>query len=587
MSGYPLIVPKPQFFDQNGNPLTGGTLESYLDGGVTPEPLYSDGDATIAAGTSFELNARGEPLTPLFAKHGTAYTFVLKDALGVTIYSVDGYTLTQERIYPDEVGETGVVNTAYPRGNVLRYGTNTAPGTTDMTTAFQNAALSSLMPYAPEGDYKITGSIPLRDNQHWKLDGARIAITGNTKVFTAAAGIDDWSIDGQWQVTGDNNNAGSLSGSGATVEITDSKHWYVGGQRAFNIKGYGIHVLPGASTSPRAEHGVIDHPQCFACTIGIGLDAGTQPGAEYVTVNSPIISRCGTGMAVAAGNHVVNSPQIADNTVNVEISAGANHAHGIFSGGNINHPAAGPTGINIRCIDVTNGQSFIGCHIFEGVIHFDECAGVVIANGVFAPSNIINDTGASSSYNFVVNNYMPSGYTTQVTSNNSGQHELKAYDNYGPGSYDINTGFSINDPSQVYVLASRAAASTQALVSGAPATLIFPTEDFDRSKSYNNATGVFTVPAGQAGTYRIRANAIFSGTAMSVTASFIDVKINGVSTALFLPKIHSTDKLEIGVDFDIRLAVGDTVALVATITGTSPVFGQTTWGSRLSLERIA
>lgn len=54
------------------------------------------------------------------------------------------------------------VNYAYMPGNVLRYGTNTTPGTTDMTAAIQAAldvaAQGGLAAYAPAGTY-LTGNI--------------------------------------------------------------------------------------------------------------------------------------------------------------------------------------------------------------------------------------------------------------------------------------------------------------------------------------------------------------------------------------------------------------------------------------------
>lgn len=472
----------------------------------------------------------------------------------------------------------------YFLGDVRLHGAK-LDGVTDDTAAYQRAAAASLSPYSPPGSTVLSDSIVLRDNQNWRLDGTQISITGNVKVFTVAAGVDDWSIRGRWSVTGNNDSSGSLSGSGAAVEITDSKHFYVDGLIANNIKGYGVHILPGSSTSPRAEHGVISGVQCYACTIGFAADAGTQPGAEYCTLANSIFSRNGTGVAISAGNAIISNCHIVDNTTNMAIDAGSNHAHGIVSGCNINHPSGT---YNINLTNVTNGMTFHGCHVFEGTIWLNGCKGVTFSGGVMAPSVIINDTSVSpqSGYNFFKNNYWQTGYSGFLFSNNSGLNELVIMGGVGPAVYDSASGDVFNDPSPVYVNARRAAGSNQSLTSGVAATLILNTEVWDRRNAYDNATGSFVVPAEQKGTYRIHGNLMFSGTSMSSTSSIVDLKVNGTSTAVFLPAINSTTALQVQVDTELKLNAADIVTLVATITGTTPVFGHATYESRVMIERI-
>ena len=74
---------------------------------------------------------------------------------------------------------------------------------------------------------------------------------------------------------------------------------------------------------------------------------------------------------------------------------------------------------------------------------------------------------------------------------------------------------------------------------------------------------------------------------MSTTASFVDVKVNGTSSRLHVPAIFSTTKL--GIDFNdvLYLAANDIITIVATITGTTPVFGDSTWSCTLEVERVA
>ena len=81
----------PTFLDDNGDPLNGGRLESYIAGTTTPTPTYT-GEAGVSAGNIITLNARGEPETSgnthqVWIDSAIKYDFVLKTAAGVIINS--------------------------------------------------------------------------------------------------------------------------------------------------------------------------------------------------------------------------------------------------------------------------------------------------------------------------------------------------------------------------------------------------------------------------------------------------------------------------------------------------------------------
>jgi len=312
--------------------------------------------------------------------------------------------------YPQTADEVSAgvtpVNTDYPAGHLYRYGNNTTPGTTNMTTAAQNAHLSSLQVYWPNASVLITGSIPLRDYQRVVLDGTRISITGNTQVFTVAAGIDDWAISGDWSVTGDNGAAGATSGTGAAAKIVDSMRWRLDGLTAKNIRGWGILIQPGSSTSSRAEHGQITRFQAAACYVGLEAEDGT--GAEYVQVVAPIITRCNTGMIVAAGNLNVIGGSITDNKDGVKIENGSNHAHGSFVGTHINHN----TDYDVRTDGVTFGHNFVGCHIYQGDIWLKDSNGIIFRNCTIDAEVYYFDGSDGCGF---IECTMPSSYTNTIT----------------------------------------------------------------------------------------------------------------------------------------------------------------------------
>lgn len=79
--------PKVQFFDNNGNPLSGGKLYSYESGTVTPLATYTDSSGGTPNANPVILDSRGEASVWL---GGSLYTLVLKTSADVQIWSVDG-----------------------------------------------------------------------------------------------------------------------------------------------------------------------------------------------------------------------------------------------------------------------------------------------------------------------------------------------------------------------------------------------------------------------------------------------------------------------------------------------------------------
>ena len=95
MAYLPLINVVPQFFDNLGDPLVGGTLNAYVAGTSTPTNMYSDISGTVA-GTSVTLDSRGEPTTikMIWLDVAISYKFILKDANGTTIWTEDNISVT-------------------------------------------------------------------------------------------------------------------------------------------------------------------------------------------------------------------------------------------------------------------------------------------------------------------------------------------------------------------------------------------------------------------------------------------------------------------------------------------------------------
>lgn len=82
--------PKHQFFDDSGNPLSNGTLQTFIAGTSTPVATFSDSSGTPNA-NPIVLDAAGR-VVGLFLMVGSSYKFLLKNSSGATIWSFDNIT---------------------------------------------------------------------------------------------------------------------------------------------------------------------------------------------------------------------------------------------------------------------------------------------------------------------------------------------------------------------------------------------------------------------------------------------------------------------------------------------------------------
>ena len=78
-----------QFFDDNGNPLSGGKLYTYLAGTTTPAVTYTSVTGATANPNPIILDAAGRPPEEVWTTTGVNYKFLVKNFNDVTIRTYD------------------------------------------------------------------------------------------------------------------------------------------------------------------------------------------------------------------------------------------------------------------------------------------------------------------------------------------------------------------------------------------------------------------------------------------------------------------------------------------------------------------
>ena len=78
-----------QFFDSNGNPLTGGLLYTYAAGTTTPEATYTTSAGSVANANPIVLDSAGRVVDQIWLTQGVSYKLELKTSLGAPIWTKD------------------------------------------------------------------------------------------------------------------------------------------------------------------------------------------------------------------------------------------------------------------------------------------------------------------------------------------------------------------------------------------------------------------------------------------------------------------------------------------------------------------
>jgi hypothetical protein len=296
-----------QFFDDNGNPLSGGKIYTYAAGSSTPQTTFTTNAGNIQNSNPIILDADGRLANEVWLTAGIDYKFALTDANDVQIGTYDNLegindvTDDINDIYANLANTTdnakgdayigfrqstssGFANGSVGRTvsqklrelySVLDFGA-TGNGSTDDTAAIQ-AAINAVgntgggIVYFPEGTYRVTSELTITF-YGVTLEGAGRGTTiaasadthniikiGGTSALPFRCGVRDLHLTGgNIAVLISYNSAQSIlenlyiSGSKIGIEIKgdyttspikDTINNHIYKVELENIKDYGIHLL--------------------------------------------------------------------------------------------------------------------------------------------------------------------------------------------------------------------------------------------------------------------------------------------------------------------------------------------------------
>jgi hypothetical protein len=157
-----------QFFDDNGNPLSGGKLYSYLAGTTTPAVTYTSITGLTANPNPIILDAAGRPPAEVWATAGINYKFVVKTSTEVTIRTYDNL--------PSLVSSTDLANTTDPTLGDALVGFRQSNAAGNLTGAIGRTVHQKLQESISVLDFGATGDGVTNDSA--AINAAALAATG-------------------------------------------------------------------------------------------------------------------------------------------------------------------------------------------------------------------------------------------------------------------------------------------------------------------------------------------------------------------------------------------------------------------------
>jgi hypothetical protein len=198
-----------QFFDNNGVPLAGGLIYTYQAGSSTPLVTYTDNGGTIANANPIVLDASGRTPQEIWLLTGYSYKFILRDADGVLIQTLDNiYPILQNApASAPAIPSGGIIiwsgsTGSIPSGWLLCDGTNGTPDLRDRfivgagNTYAVNATGGTADAIVVSHTHTATSTSVVTDPGHTHTVRTRLGGNGSAVANTGSDGGGPFDIDG-------------------------------------------------------------------------------------------------------------------------------------------------------------------------------------------------------------------------------------------------------------------------------------------------------------------------------------------------------------------------------------------------------
>lgn len=290
-----------QFFDNDGNILSGGKIYTYTAGTTTPAPSYTDKTGLIANANPIILDSSGRVPNEIWLPSGVLYKFILKTSSDVLIGTYDNLTSVPSiNGQPANVTDFGAV------GN----------GITDDTTAINNALTAVSLNnggslYFPSGTYMVSSIIQVPSNIKIFGDGAATIIKCKNAI---ARGVPNGDAQGQSISLGSNCSVANLVLDGGDFDSGGIVVTHQSNVLIENVTVQNTVDTTGCQAFQIASANNVQITNCFATKVTQGVQGYL---AKTLIINSCIFNLCVAGIFTAGCEYVTASNNVISNCSDV------------------------------------------------------------------------------------------------------------------------------------------------------------------------------------------------------------------------------------------------------------------------------
>ena len=221
-----------QFFDNNGNILSGGKLWTYTAGTTTPQATYTDASGGTPNTNPIVLNAAGRTAQAIWLTKGVSYKFVLTtstnvvigtydDVSGVNDFSIEGIAWTDVTGTPTTLSGYGITDAYTKTASDAKYAPIASPTFTGTALIPDNAPSSTNYPVgyrdAPQNSKTTNYTLIASDA------GKSVVMNGSSVTLTVPANADvAYAVGTDIIVINLNSSALSIAITSDTMTLVNS-----------------------------------------------------------------------------------------------------------------------------------------------------------------------------------------------------------------------------------------------------------------------------------------------------------------------------------------------------------------------------
>jgi hypothetical protein len=291
----PFANPGAQFFDDNGDPLSGGKIFTYAAGTTTPKATFTDFTGATPHANPIILDAAGRPPSEVWLTYGDSYKFILKDSLDTlvgTFDNIDGIppvNINLVRLYGSTSGYVELVAPAVAGANVVTF--PAATGTVALTSNPTFTGTSTFATITASGD--ITGSKTISG----RLLSASQTVNIDQYLYMSGTGQAKLPVGSTAQRAGAFSGTGQISDTTLTITNVTAGAVYIGA----TITGTGVTAGTRVTDFLTGTGNVGTYTVSASQTVVAGTALADEPIVGMIRYNNTTNAFEGYGLSGWAG----------------------------------------------------------------------------------------------------------------------------------------------------------------------------------------------------------------------------------------------------------------------------------------------